>query len=170
MSKSIVLGGGCFWCIEAVFQRVKGVESVVSGYAGGDSPDPTYYDHANHAEVIKVSYDAAVIDLETILEIFFHVHNPTTLNRQGNDVGTQYRSIVLYGDDNEKQVAESVKIQSQSDWDDPIVTEIKRLDTFYEAEDNHQDYYNQNPANPYCQVVIDPKLQKFNQKFKTLQK
>lgn len=168
--KSIVLGGGCFWCIEAIYQRVKGVGEVQSGYAGGDTTDPTYHNHANHAEVVRVNFDEAVIDLATIAEIFFHIHNPTSLNRQGNDVGTQYRSIILYEDDEDKEAIIKAKNDAQSDWTDPIVTEIKKLDQFYPAEDYHNDYYNQNQSNPYCQVVIDPKLQKFNQKFATLVK
>jgi peptide-methionine (S)-S-oxide reductase len=165
MSKSIVLGGGCFWCIEAIYQRVKGLEGVVSGYAGGDTKDPTYSDHANHAEVIQITYDESAIKLEQILEIFFYVHDPTTVNRQGNDVGTQYRSIILYNNEEERDLAESVLERSQNLWDKPIVTDVKKLDMFYEAEDYHQDYYNQNQANPYCQVVINPKIAKFEQKF-----
>lgn len=165
--KTIVLGGGCFWCIEAVYQQVKGVEKVVSGYAGGDTPNPTYHNHSHHAEVVQVTYDEAKIQLPTLLDIFFHVHNPTTLNFQGNDYGEQYRSIVLCGED-EVVVAEQAKSDAQKDWDDPIVTEIKVLDTFYPAEDYHQNYYNQNQSAPYCQVVINPKLQKFKERFLNL--
>lgn len=169
--KTIVLGGGCFWCVEAVFQRVKGVEQVRSGYAGGSTPNPEYYDHADHAEVIEVTYDESTVSLEQLLDVFFHVHNPTTVNRQGNDVGTQYRSIVLYGTDDERDTAKTAVEAAQADWDDPIVTEIKKLSEFTEAEDYHQDYYNQNRgSNPYCQVVIDPKLEKFHKRFADLVK
>jgi methionine-S-sulfoxide reductase len=162
--KSIVLGGGCFWCIEAIYQQVRGVTSVVSGYAGGDLDNPTYLNHGTHAEVVQLTYDEKIIQLETILDIFFYVHDPTTLNRQGNDVGTQYRSIILCSDD-ELSIAETAKTLAQKLWDDPIVTEIKILDVFHEAEDYHHDYFNQNQNNPYCQVVINPKLSKFQSKF-----
>jgi methionine-S-sulfoxide reductase len=168
--KTIVLGGGCFWCVEAIFQQLKGVESVISGYAGGTMQDPTYHNHDDHAEVIQVTYDENLISLQTLFEVFFHVHNPTTPNRQGNDVGTAYRSIILVGDEDELELARQVREEAQNDWDDQIVTEMKLLDTFYEAEDYHQDYYNQNQSNPYCQVVIDPKLAKFRAKYQTLLK
>ena len=167
--KSIVLGGGCFWCVEAVFQRVEGVKKVVSGYAGGDLDNPTYHNHGNHAEVIKVDYDETVITLEELLKIFFASHNPTTLNFQGNDYGTQYRSIILCQKD-ETESVEQVREQAQSDWEEPIVTEIKVLNTFHEAEDYHQDYFNQNPGNPYCQVVINPKIAKFEKNFQQYKK
>lgn len=170
VSKKIVLGGGCFWCIEAVFQRVKGIESVVSGYAGGDMDDPTYHNHGKHAEVVEIKYDESAVSLEQIFDIFFHVHDPTTLNRQGNDAGTQYRSIILYMTDEEKELAEKAIKENQKNWDDPIVTEVKKLDQFNEAEDYHQDYYNNNLDNPYCQLVINPKLDKFQSKFKDLLK
>ncbi len=169
--KTIVLGGGCFWCLEAVYQRVKGVEGVRSGFAGGSTDNPDYHNHTDHAEVVEVFYDETTIDLATLLEIFFHIHDPTTLNRQGHDIGTQYRSIVLYNTDDERNVTQSELEKAQADWDDPIATEIKKLDEFYEAEDLHQDYYNQNrDRNPYCQVVIDPKLAKFHKKFAQLVK
>jgi methionine-S-sulfoxide reductase len=164
--KTIVLGGGCFWCVEAVFQRVKGVVKVESGYGGGDKADPTYHDHGSHAEVVELSYAENKISLEKIFEIFFYVHNPTTLNFQGNDYGTQYRSIILCNDNEELELAEKVKSGSKDLWPDPIVTEIKILDTFYLAEANHQNYYNQNQNNPYCQVIINPKIAKFEKKFK----
>jgi peptide-methionine (S)-S-oxide reductase len=163
--KTIVLGGGCFWCIEAVFQRVKGVDKVVSGYAGGDLIDPTYENHGSHAEVVQISYDESVIDLKTLLEIFFYVHDPTTVDRQGNDVGTQYRSIILCNDYLESEIAHSVIKGCKELWENPIVTEVSLLDVFYKAEDYHQDYFNQNPGNGYCQVIINPKIAKFNQKF-----
>lgn len=163
--KTIVLGGGCFWCVEAVFQRVKGVEEVVSGYAGGSKEDPTYHDHADHAEVVQLTYDEKEVELKTLLSMFFYAHNPTTLNFQGNDYGTQYRSIILVNDDEELGLAESVKSESADLWPEPIVTEIKTLDVFYPAEDYHQDYFNQNPQNAYCQVIINPKVAKFEAKF-----
>lgn len=162
--KTIVLGGGCFWCIEAVYQRVKGVESVVSGYAGGEKDNPTYHDHGNHAEVVQITYDESVVGLDKLLEIFFYVHNPTTLNFQGNDYGEQYRSIILCAND-ELEVCNKAKEQAQKLWDEPIVTEIKVLDAFYKAEDYHQNYYNNNTSAGYCQVIINPKLEKFSKKF-----
>jgi len=162
--KSIVIGGGCFWCIEAIYQQVNGILSVVSGYAGGTEDSPTYENHGNHAEVVRIDYDENQISLDIILEIFFYVHNPTTLNRQGNDVGTQYRSIILCGLI-EVAIAENAEQRASELWDDPIVTEIKVLEKFYKAEDYHQDYFNQNQNNPYCQVVINPKLSKFQTKF-----
>jgi peptide-methionine (S)-S-oxide reductase len=163
--KTIILGGGCFWCIEAVFQRVKGVEKVVSGYAGGSGADPTYHNHGSHAEVIELTYDETTISLEKIFEMFFYTHNPTTLNFQGNDYGTQYRSIILANDSTELALAEKVKDESSDLWPKPIVTEVKELDIFYPAEDYHQDYFNQNPQNAYCQVIINPKVAKFEATF-----
>ncbi len=163
--RTIILGGGCFWCIEAVYQQVRGVEKVVSGYAGGDTLDPTYHNHGNHAEVVEVSYNDAEISLEKLMDIFFHVHNPTTLNFQGNDYGEQYRSIVLCNQD-ELELVQKARKSAQNDWDEPIVTEIKVLDIFYPAEDYHQDYYNQNSNAGYCQVIINPKLEKFRKGFK----
>lgn len=161
---SIVLGGGCFWCIEAVFQRAKGVESVVSGYAGGEEANPTYQEHGNHAEVVQITYDESVISLKTMLEIFFSIHDPTTLNFQGNDYGEQYRSIILCSESELKDVAEA-RDKAQADWDDPIVTEVKVLDKFYPAENYHQNYYNNNTSAGYCQVIINPKIAKFEKKF-----
>jgi peptide-methionine (S)-S-oxide reductase len=162
--KSIVLGGGCFWCIEAVYQRVRGVESVTSGYAGGEKTNPTYNDHGNHAEVVKIKYDESVVSLEKLLEIFFYVHDPTTLNRQGADVGEQYRSIILC-EVSELEIAQKSREAAQKLWNDPIVTDIKVLETFYPAENYHQNYYNNNQSAGYCQVVINPKLAKFESKF-----
>ena len=167
--KTIVLGGGCFWCIEAIYQQVKGVEKVVSGYAGGDKTDPTYESHGTHAEAVQITYDESAITLETLLEIFFSVHDPTTKDRQGHDIGPQYRSIILCSED-ELSVAEAAKEKAQANWDKPITTEIKVLDTFYPAEDYHQDYYNNNQQAPYCEVVINPKLAKFREKFAKLLK
>ena len=163
--KSIVLGGGCFWCIEAVYQRVKGVEGVVSGYAGGDLLNPTYENHGTHAEVVELEYNESEISLEKIIEIFLHVHDPTTVNRQGNDVGMQYRSIILCNDYIDSEIAHSVIRGTKDLWPNPIVTEVSLLDKFYEAEDYHQDYYNQNQNAGYCQVIINPKIAKFEQKF-----
>lgn len=162
--KMIVLGGGCFWCIEAVFQQVKGVSKVISGYAGGDEPDPTYHDHGSHAEVVHIHYDDSIVTLPVLLEIFFGVHNPTTLNFQGNDYGQQYRSIILCSEEELPIVQEALE-KAKPLWDEPIVTQIGVLDTFYKAEDYHQDYFNQNQENPYCQVVINPKLSKFRKNF-----
>lgn len=165
-------GGGCFWCTEAVFERVKGVHDVVSGYAGGHVENPTYRQvttgDTGHAEVIQVTYDPNEVNYEDLLEIFFRTHNPTTLNRQGADVGPQYRSIILPSNEEQREIAASVKseLDNAGIWDDPIVTEIQPLDTFYVAEDYHQDYYENNSNQMYCQVVIVPKLEKFEKLFK----
>lgn len=171
--ESIVLGGGCFWCLDALYKQVKGVESVLVGYAGGDNPNPTYHSsHTDgHAEVAKIEFDPSVISLDTILEIFWHIHDPTTLNRQGHDVGPAYRSIILASSDEQLAAAQaSLADVGQPLWDDPIVTEVKRLEQFHEAEDFHQDYFNKNPEQGYCQVVINPKLAKFNAHFPELLK
>ena len=161
-------GGGCFWCTEALFERVKGVKSAVSGYTAGKTENPTYKQVCSgltgHAEVIQVEYDPKQVSYETLLEIFFDTHDPTTLNRQGNDEGTQYRSIVLYHDDAQKQIAEKVKKASATNYKGPITTEIVPFKKFYVAEDYHQDYFAKNPNAPYCAFVIRPKLQKFLQK------
>lgn len=166
------LGGGCFWCVEAVYQQIEGVEKVVSGYAGGHVDNPTYKavcsGSTGHAEVVQVYYDPKVISYNEILTIFWHAHDPTTLNRQGNDVGTQYRSIILYHNTEQKRIAEESRAETNKSglWKDPIVTEIKSMDTFYEAEAGHQNYYDQNKnANPYCTFVISPKVQKIRKKF-----
>ena len=157
-------GGGCFWCVEAVFERLRGVGAVVSGYAGGHVDNPTYQAVCNgttgHAEVIQVHYDPDVISYEELLDVFWQAHDPTTLNRQGADVGTQYRSVVLSDDPEERAVAQRSKEQAQARFSEPIVTEIAELGTFYEAEGYHQDYFRNNPNAPYCRVVIHPKLQK----------
>lgn len=164
------LGGGCFWCIEPIFQDLKGVTKVVSGYTGGHLKNPTYKDictgTTGHAEVIQVTFDPAVVTYREILEIFFTIHDPTTLNRQGNDAGTQYRSVVYYHSPEQKTAAEAVKLASAEIWDDPIVTEISALDTFYPAENYHQNYYKTNPYQPYCSIVITPKVKKFREKYK----
>lgn len=166
------LAGGCFWCLEAVYQQVSGVLSVVSGYAGGNVPNPTYQavcgGTTGHAEAVQVEFDPKVINYREVLEIFFYIHDPTTLNRQGNDVGTQYRSAIFYADDDQKKVAQEVmsKFASQF-WSDPLVTELAPLEKFYKAEEYHQDYFNQHPEQAYCQVIINPKLQKFRAKFES---
>ncbi len=165
-----ILGGGCFWCTEAVFQRVNGVEEVVSGYSGGTVPGrPTYREVCSgltgHAEVVRVTFDPAVISYRDLLVIFMITHDPTTLNRQGADRGTQYRSVIFYQDDNQRETADSVLREMQPYYEDPIVTEISPLTNFYEAEENHQNYYNTHPSQGYCQVVISPKIKKLREGF-----
>lgn len=161
------LGGGCFWCLEAVFDELQGVQGVVSGYSGGAVPAPTYEQvctgATGHAEVVQVSFDPAVVSFREILEIYFSIHDPTTLNRQGADVGTQYRSVIFYHTPEQKRVAEEVIAQSEEAgiWDDPIVTEVEPSSAFYEAEDYHQEYFQRNKGQPYCQVVVAPKVAKF---------
>lgn len=165
-----ILGGGCFWCLDAVFRRLKGVAQIASGYAGGDLKNPTYYQVASgntgHAEVIELTFDETIIPRETILDIFFSLHDPTTLNRQGADVGTEYRSIMLYSDGAQKQDFEAAHERAAMIWDKPLVTEIRPLQTFYSAEPEHQDYFNKNPEAGYCTVVINPKVTKIRQHFK----
>jgi peptide-methionine (S)-S-oxide reductase len=161
------LGGGCFWCLEAVFDELRGVEEVVSGYSGGTVPDPTYEQvcrgNTGHAEVVQVTFDPAVVSFREILEVYFSIHDPTTLNRQGADVGTQYRSVVFYHTPEQKRVAEEVitELEEASIWDDPIVTEVTPSGTFYGAENYHQQYFRRNQRQPYCQVVVAPKVAKF---------
>lgn len=167
----VVFGGGCFWCTEAIFQMLKGVISVTPGYAGGTTENPNYHDvsdgNTGHAEVIKIEFDPSIIPYSDLLDIFWNVHNPTLLNRQGNDVGTQYRSIILYtSEDQKRQSEESLKkLESSKQFNDPIVTEIKHLDKFYEAEDYHKNYYKTNIVNPYCEIIISPKLQHLREKY-----
>lgn len=165
--KQIILGGGCFWCTEAVFQRLDGVKSVSSGYAGGSTTNPDYYKVATgttgHAEVIRVEYDEAIVSLGYLLNIFFKTHDPTTLNKQGADVGTQYRSIILYTEDKDLEVITATIAEAQKNYSDPIVTEVVQGDEFYEAEPEHKDYYLNNTAQPYCQIRIAPKVEKLNQ-------
>ncbi|MCB1303807.1 MAG: peptide-methionine (S)-S-oxide reductase MsrA [Leptospiraceae bacterium] len=164
MSEVATLGGGCFWCLEAVFQRMEGVESVVSGYAAGHVPDPDYRSvctgKTGHAEVVQVTFNPSTISYDEILDAFWKMHDPTTLNKQGNDVGTQYRSIILFHDEEQKDRAQKSLAAAQKDFPDPIVTQIEPLEKFYPAEGYHQDYFNQNPGNPYCIFVIQPKLAK----------
>lgn len=159
-----VLAGGCFWCLDAVYRRIKGVESVVSGYTGGNTGDPSYYQVAtgttDHAEAVQIIFDESIIPTETILDLFFLIHDPTTLNRQGNDVGTQYRSAMFYADHTQRDAFEQAFDRAKQHWDTPLVTEITKLKTFYPAEDEHQDYFANNPANSYCSVVIQPKIVK----------
>lgn len=160
-------GGGCFWCVEAVFQRVAGVTRVVSGYSGGKERNPSYREvcggRTGHAEVVQITFDPDVVSYETLVEIFLTTHDPTTLNRQGADRGTQYRSIILYHDAAQKATAEAVIARLADHFDDPIVTEVTYFDVFYPAEDVHQNYYNENTWQPYCTVVISPKLRKLRQ-------
>ncbi|MFH6982365.1 peptide-methionine (S)-S-oxide reductase MsrA [Marinoscillum luteum] len=169
--EKITLGSGCFWCTEAVFQRLNGVESAVSGYSGGKTKDPFYKEvttgRTGHAEVVQVTFDPAVISLEEILEVFWKTHDPTTLNRQGNDVGTQYRSAIFYHDPAQQVVAERLKkaLDESGAWGDPIVTEITPFEVFYPAENYHQDYFNENGSQPYCQFVVAPKVKKFKEVF-----
>lgn len=169
-------GAGCFWCVEAVFQNLRGVESVKSGYSGGKIKNPSYREICTgltgHAEVCQIAFDPDQIGYETLLEVFFTTHDPTTMNRQGADVGTQYRSVVFYHDEAQKVAAEKVKqeIEDASIYDAPIVTEIVPLTSFYEAENYHQNYFNENPNQPYCQAVVNPKVRKFKAKFGALLK
>lgn len=163
-------GGGCFWCTEAIFQQLKGVELVSSGYSGGQVDNPSYREVCNgttgHAEAIQVLFDPTVISFEQLLQVFFTTHDPTTLNRQGADVGTQYRSVIFYHDDAQREVAEKVKKEfAPTIWDNPIVTEITGYSKFYKAEDYHQNYFNDNPEQGYCRVVINPKVQKFRKDY-----
>ncbi len=159
------VGGGCFWCTEALYEGVPGIEAVVSGYAGGTVENPTYDQvtsgRTGHAEIIEITYDPAQISYDKVLDLFWKAHDPTTLNRQGADVGTQYRSIILHQNEQEKATAEQSKTKAQADFKDPIVTEIVPLTTFYPAETYHQDFYENNPGHPYNRAVIAPKLDKF---------
>jgi len=170
--QTAIFGGGCFWCTEAVFQSVKGVSQVVSGYMGGELKHPTYMEICNgdtgHAEVIQIEFDEKVTSFSELLLIFFKTHNPTTLNRQGNDTGTQYRSVIFYANQDQKEQAVKMidELTKELVYDSPIVTEICPISDFYEAEDYHQNYFNQNQGKPYCAFVIQPKLNKFASDFK----
>lgn len=172
--ETVVFGGGCFWCTEAVFKMLRGVASVLPGYAGGTTDNPTYDDVSSgktgHAESVKIEYDPAEVNYEDLLTVFFGSHDPTTLNRQGNDVGTQYRSVVFYTTPEQKEKTENFikNINSSSSSGASVVTEVKPLSKFYAAEEYHKDYFAKNPANPYCQVVINPKLEKVQEKFASL--
>jgi len=169
--ETATLGGGCFWCLEAVYDMLRGVESVESGYAGGHVKNPNYKQvctgTTGHAEVVQISYDPAVISFGDLLDVFFTVHDPTTLNRQGADVGTQYRSAIFYHSPEQKATAEEKihELSAAQTWHDPVVTEITPLDTFYAAEDYHQEYFANNPNQPYCRVVVAPKVSKARQHF-----
>lgn len=168
--KVATFGGGCFWCTEAIFEELRGVYRVVSGYSGGHVPYPTYEQVCSgttgHAEVVQVWYHPDEISYEDLVKVFFATHDPTTLNRQGNDVGTQYRSVIFYHDDDQKATAERLKAEfAPTLWDRPIVTEISAFDAFYPAEDYHQEYFRNNPNQPYCRIVISPKVRKFRKMF-----
>jgi peptide-methionine (S)-S-oxide reductase len=166
------LGGGCFWCTEAVFSELKGVEEVESGYSGGTAPNPTYQrvctGRTGHAEAVQITFDPAVISYKEILQIFFTIHDPTTLNRQGADAGTQYRSVIFYHNEEQRNVAEQVvkEIGDARIWDAPIVTQLSPFEVFYKAEDYHQEYFQQNPHQPYCQIVVAPKVAKFRRHYR----
>ena len=165
------VAGGCFWCIESAFNSVDGVDSAYSGYAGGEALSPTYEQvctgNTGHAEVVRINFDADKTSYRDILEIFFALHNPTQLNRQGNDVGSQYRSAIFYHNDEQREQAEKIiaEISEQQIWPDPVVTEVVELSNYSQAEDYHQDYFRRNPQNQYCNMVVAPKLAKFKQKF-----
>ena len=172
-SETVVLGGGCFWCLEAVYNELRGVTSVISGYAGGSVANPTYEQvcsgRTGHAEVVRVTFEPSMISLREILEVFFTIHDPTTLNRQGADVGTQYRSIILYESPEQEQTAREVIDETNASriWHAPLVTQLEPLDRFYPAEEYHQNYFERNPYQPYCQIVIAPKVAKARQKYLT---
>jgi len=169
--QTVTLAGGCFWCLEAVYDELKGVHSVESGYAGGHVDNPSYRDvctgNTGHAEVVQIRFDPNVVSYRDLLNVFFTIHDPTTLNRQGADIGTQYRSAIFYHDDEQKKIAEEVikDLNAQKVWDNPIVTEVTKFDKFYLAEDYHQEYFAHNQYQPYCQVVVAPKVAKFRKHF-----
>ena len=171
MSEQATLAGGCFWCLEAVFDQLRGVEKVQNGYAGGHAPNPSYDQvctgTTGHAEVVQITYDPQQIGYRDLLDVFFTIHDPTTLNRQGADTGTQYRSAIFYHDAEQKRIAEETiaQLEEKQTWDDPIVTQVVPLEKFYAAEDYHRDYYERNPAQGYCRIVIAPKVAKARQHF-----
>ncbi|HJV52742.1 MAG TPA: peptide-methionine (S)-S-oxide reductase MsrA [Noviherbaspirillum sp.] len=168
-TETATLGGGCFWCLEAVYQELKGVQHVESGYAGGHLPDPTYEQvcegTTGHAEVVRVTFDPGMVGYREILEIFFTIHDPTTPNRQGNDVGTQYRSVIFYHTPEQQEIAKQVIAAMANVWDAPIVTELKPAQDYYKAEDYHQNYFRQHPLQGYCAFVVAPKVAKFRKVF-----
>lgn len=174
--ETITLGGGCFWCLEAVFDEMRGVTDVLSGYAGGHLANPTYRqvcaEVTGHAEVVQVKFDPEIVTLEEILSVFFTIHDPTSLNRQGADVGTQYRSAIFYHDEGQGETAVSLinELNAANIWDKPIVTEVEPIGAFYVAEEYHQNYFVNNPGQGYCRVVVAPKVAKFRQRFNHLQK
>jgi len=165
------LGGGCFWCLEAVYQQLEGVEKIVSGYAGGTVEHPTYEEVCSgttgHAEVVQLTFDPAVVSFEEVLGVFFSIHDPTTLNRQGGDVGTQYRSAIFYHDEAQKRTAEAMiaRLEQEGVWEDSVVTQLEPAGTFYEAEAYHQNYYRRNPYQSYCMAVVAPKVAKFRKHY-----
>jgi peptide-methionine (S)-S-oxide reductase len=168
---TITLGAGCFWCVEALFQQLRGVHSVVSGYSGGHVKNPSYKEvctgSTGHAEVCQVTYDPSIISFNEILEVYWKTHDPTTLNRQGGDVGTQYRSVIFYHNEEQRKIAEEMKkkLDEAKIWNKPVVTQIEAFSNFYKAEDYHQEYYFNNTSQPYCTAVITPKLEKFKKVF-----
>jgi peptide-methionine (S)-S-oxide reductase len=170
--ETATLGGGCFWCTEAAFKELDGVDEVTSGYAGGHVEDPTYEEvcsgDTGHAEVIQIEYDPDVVSYEDLLQVFFTVHDPTTEDRQGPDVGSQYRSIVLYHDEQQREVIEEfvAELDAEGAFEDPIVTDVEPMETFYRAEEYHQDYYEKNPGDRYCQFNAEPKIKKVREKFR----
>jgi peptide-methionine (S)-S-oxide reductase len=170
-TETAIFGGGCFWCVEAAFQQLEGVQSVVSGYMGGRVPNPTYEQvcsgRSGHVEVAQITFDPAVISFQDLLEVFFTVHDPTTLNRQGNDVGKQYRSVIFYRDEEQHKTAQAVvdNLTGENAFANPIVTAIEPASTFYPAENYHQDYFKNHPAQPYCMFVVSPKVKKIREKF-----
>jgi peptide-methionine (S)-S-oxide reductase len=170
--ETITLGGGCYWCVEAVYENLKGVKSVVSGFSGGKIADPSYEEVCSgttgHAEVVQITFDKNVTSLDEIFKVFFTVHDPTTLNRQGADKGTQYRSVIFYNDDEQKKEAQSIiaALKNSKVYENPIVTTLEPFTKFYKAEDYHQNYYANNKSQPYCQMVIQPKIEKFEKVFK----
>lgn len=170
-SEVATLGGGCFWCLDTIYRQLKGVEKVESGYAGGSKPNPTYREvcggNTGHAEVVQITFDPSMISYRDLLDVFFTVHDPTTQDRQGGDVGPQYRSIILTHSDEQARVAREAiaDVTAEGIWDDPIVTQVEPLTTYYPAERYHQDYFANNPLQPYCQIVIAPKVSKFRRKY-----
>lgn len=173
-SQLATLGGGCFWCLDAAYRQVKGVQRSVSGFAGGHTTHPTYEDvqtqTTGHAEVVQLTFDPAVISYQDILEIFWVLHDPTSVNRQGNDIGEEYRSVIFYATDEQKKIAEASRERAAKQWDKPIVTQIVPLEAFYPADESHQNFFAKNPEMAYCQVIINPKLQKLQAKFAALLK
>jgi len=173
--EQITFGGGCFWCVESCFNMLKGVKSAISGYSGGHKDNPTYEEvctgETGHAEVVQITYDPAIISYEQLMDVFFFLHDPTQLNRQGNDIGTQYRSVIYYKDEAEKAKAEeAIKVSIASGrWTGTYVTELTKFDKFWPAEQYHQGYYNENPTQPYCSAVVGPKIQKFKKHFGELE-
>ena len=170
-SETATLGGGCFWCLEAVYQQMQGVASIVSGYMGGDVANPTYEQvctgKTGHVEVVQVTFDPEIASYREILNVYFAMHDPTSMDRQGNDVGSQYRSVIFYHNDGQRSVAEETirQLNGERIWDAPIVTEVRPAGPFYHAEDYHQDYFRNHPAQPYCAFVVAPKVRKFREKF-----